>query len=219
MVVGRFLFYNNSAWDGNNAAANPSDDSAIAPDKVPLFDGSSATFANYSSFSRGLNGIMVDILNPANGPGISASDFEFKVGNNNAPSGWATAPAPTSLSRRAGAGVNGSDRITIIWTDNTIQKQWLQVTVLASGNIGLGSPEVFYFGNTIGESGNSGPDAKVDPADELLARSNPRNVLNPAPIDNLYDFNRDKRVDPADQLIARANQTSVITALKVISLP
>src|SRR5262249_22968991 len=122
MVVGRFLFYNNSAWDENNPAANASDDNAVAPDKVPLFGGSTATFANYSSYSRGINGIMVDIANPVNGGGISASDFTFKVGNDNNPAAWASAPAPVSLTRRTGAGVNGADRFTIIWTDNAIQK-------------------------------------------------------------------------------------------------
>jgi hypothetical protein len=217
MVVGRFVFYNGSAWDGNDAGANANDDGAIASDKFPLFEGSTGTFANYTSYSRGINGIIVDIQNPANGPGISASDFTFKSGNNNTPTAWTNALAPTSITRRAGAGVGGSERFTIIWADNAIQKQWLQVVVLASANTGLSSPDTFYFGNAIGESGSSASDARIDPTDELLARANPRNVLNPAPIDNAYDFNRDKRVDPTDQLITRANQTSVITALKLIS--
>ena len=57
--MGRFIFYNNSAWDGD-AGASADDDKAIAPDKVPLFDGSNAIFANYTSYSRGINGIMTD---------------------------------------------------------------------------------------------------------------------------------------------------------------
>lgn len=35
-VVDRKLFYNNSSFDGNNAAANASDDAAIAIDKSAL---------------------------------------------------------------------------------------------------------------------------------------------------------------------------------------
>jgi len=58
----------------------------------------------------------------------------------------------------------------------------------------------------------------VDPADELGARAHPRNALDPAPIDDPYDYNRDKRVDPGDELIARANQTSALNALKLINL-
>src|SRR5882672_5893101 len=33
-VVGRYVFYDNSAWDGNIAGVNAGDDAAIAPDKV-----------------------------------------------------------------------------------------------------------------------------------------------------------------------------------------
>ena len=35
-VMGRQLFYNNSAFDGNQTAANAKDDLAIAVDKVAL---------------------------------------------------------------------------------------------------------------------------------------------------------------------------------------
>jgi len=59
-VVGRHIFYNQSAFDGNNAQANAADDNAIATDKQALLPGESATFANYTSYSRGINGIMDD---------------------------------------------------------------------------------------------------------------------------------------------------------------
>jgi hypothetical protein len=218
MVVGRFLFYNNSAWDGD-AGASANDDNAIATDKVPLFDGSNATFANYSSYHRGINGLIVDILNPVNGPGISASDFTFKVGNDNTASGWSSAAAPISVTRRAGAGVNGSDRVTVIWADNAVQKQWLQVTVLASGNTGLSAPEMFYFGNAIGDSGNASANAQVNTSDENAARIHPHTFLNPAPVDDPYDYNRDKRVNTSDENYSRINSTSFLTALKLIQLP
>jgi hypothetical protein len=218
MVVGRYVFYNNSAWDANTVGASASDDAAIAIDKVALFTGGIATFANYTSYSKGINGIMVDLANAANSGAISASDFTFKIGNSSTPSGWSAAPSPSSVTVRLGAGFNGADRVTVIWQDNAIQKQWLEVTVLATANTGLPVPDAFYFGNAIGESGNSAADTKVDPADELGARANQRNVLNPASITFIYDYNRDKKVDPADQLIARANQTSVLTALKLINL-
>ncbi|HOB97656.1 MAG TPA: cadherin domain-containing protein, partial [Verrucomicrobiota bacterium] len=112
-VVGRHIFYNQSAWDGNNAAANISDDTAIAPDKQALLPGQTATFVNYTSYSRGINGIMIDIAGLAGTPTVD--DFGFKVGNNNDPTTWAQAPLPTSISVRTGAGVDGSDRITLIW--------------------------------------------------------------------------------------------------------
>ncbi|MCK4276210.1 MAG: right-handed parallel beta-helix repeat-containing protein, partial [Phycisphaerae bacterium] len=150
-VAGRHVFYNNSAWDGNDPAANAADDAAIATDKTALLPNQVATFANYTSYLRGINGVMVDIDGLAGTP--TASDFEFKVGNDNNPGAWPTGPAPTSVAVRAGAGAGGSDRITIIWADNAIEKQWLQVTVLATANTGLATNDVFYFGNAIGETG------------------------------------------------------------------
>ena len=144
-VTGRLVFYNRSAWDGNDPAANANDDNAIAPDKTALLPGGTATFANYTSYSRGLNGIMVDIANLPGTP--TASDFTFKVGNDNTPALWSAAPAPASITVRAGAGTGGSDRVTLIWNDNNLDgvvdaneavaNQWLQVTVKATANTGL----------------------------------------------------------------------------------
>ncbi|MCK4624589.1 MAG: hypothetical protein KAV00_04705, partial [Phycisphaerae bacterium] len=124
-VMGRHVFYNHCSFDGNKAAADADDDSAIAADKTPLLPGQTATFANYTSYSRGINGIMVDIAGLPGTP--TTADFTFKVGNDNNPAAWANAPALSGVTVRNDAGVNGSDRITIIWPDNTIQKQWLQV--------------------------------------------------------------------------------------------
>lgn len=220
------VFYNHSAWDGNDPAANVLDDAAIAPDKAALLSGGSASFANYTSYLRGLNGVMVDIDGLEGLP--TAGDFSFKAGNDNVPASWAAAPAPASVTVRPGAGVGGSDRVTLIWNGNNLDavadpneavaKKWLEVTVRPTANTGLAAPHTFYFGNAVGEAGHSAADAKVDPTDELLARANPRNALNPAPLDFRFDYNRDKRVDPADELLARANPANALNALKLIAL-
>ncbi|HRZ92871.1 MAG TPA: hypothetical protein P5022_08190, partial [Candidatus Paceibacterota bacterium] len=128
------------------------------------------------------------------------------------------APAPSTITVRTGAGASGSDRLTLIWPDNAIQKQWLQVTVQATPNTGLGASDVFYFGNAVGECGNSTTDAKVDLLDQQMARANPHTIFNPAPIDDPCDYNRDKKVDLFDQNIARANPTTVFSALNLIDL-
>jgi hypothetical protein len=218
-VAGRWVFYNRSKFDNNGAGAEAADDQAIATDKAALLPGHLATFANYTSYSRGLNGLMVDLQNLPAGSVLSASDFTFRVGNSGNPGAWATAPAPLSISLRRGAGVGGSDRVTLLWADNAIQKQWLQVTVQATAQTGLATADVFYFGNAIGESGNSASDALVGPADELGARSNPRSGFNPAPITFRYDYNRDGIVDAQDQLLSRTHVTSGFTALQLISVP
>ncbi len=216
-IAGRFIFYNNSAWDTNNPAAEPGDDAAIAVDKFPLTAGT-AQFANYTSYSRGINGIMVDLLNlPPGTP--TAADFSFNIGNNNTTASWAAGPAPDTIAVRRGAGVGGSDRVTLIWADvNAVKKQWLRVMVKTTAQTGLASPAIFYFGNAIGDSGNSITDARVTTSDQLGARNHPATALNPASISNLYDFNRDKRVTTTDQLLARNNTTTALTELKLITV-
>jgi hypothetical protein len=120
---------------------------------------------------------------------------------------------------RPGAGANGSARIEITWPDYSIRNTWLQVTAAADANTGLAAPDVFYFGNVVGESGNSPTDTNVDSADELAARNDPHGFLNPATIANVHDYNRDGRVDAIDQLIARNNVTAAGAAVQLISPP
>ncbi|MBN2475534.1 MAG: VCBS repeat-containing protein [Pirellulales bacterium] len=216
-VFGRHVFYNNCRFDGNDSAAGPEDDQAIAFDKLALMPGQTAGFANYTSYSRGINGLMVDIAGLTDTP--TASDFLLKVGNSSDPLAWQDAPQPQSISVRPGAGFGGSDRVTLLWNDYAIQKQWLQVTVLATVRTGLDAADVFYFGNAVAEAGNSTADAKVNATDMLLARNNPRAFLNPAPIDFLYDYNRDARVNATDMLLARNNQTHFLNALRLIEAP
>ena len=101
-VVGENIFYNDSTFDGNNPAANAADDAAIATDKTALLPGQTATFANYTSYVYGINGIMVDIAGlPGN---VTASDFTFMVGNTNNPSAWTQLTVEPTVTVRWGAG-------------------------------------------------------------------------------------------------------------------
>ena len=209
-VVDRFVFYNHSSFDGNDAAATVEDDSAIAIDKVPLLPGQAASFANYTSYYRGLNGIMVDIHALPGEPGLT--DFEFRVGNDADPDQWSTAPPPLSITTRRGDGVGGSDRVTLIWGDGVLTNQWLQVSVLSTQNTGLLQPDVFYFGNSPGDTGNSASDAEVDGTDFGRVRDfyNNRNAL---AITNAFDFDRDQSVDSAD--LAVIYQQSILCASRL----
>lgn len=215
LIHGRLLFYNQSGWDSNNAAAGAADDNAIATDKTALLPGIKATFANYTSFSRGINGVMIDVTELSGTP--TAADFQLKVGNNNTPSSWTAAPAPASISVRHGAGTGGSDRITLTWASGAITKKWLEVRVLPTANTGLGARDVFYFGNAVGETGNNPADAIINATDEIRIRANPKSLLSPAPVTFAFDINRDKSVNATDQLLARANQTSPLSALRLIT--
>ena len=215
-VVGRYVFYNNSYFDGNNAAGNAADDAAIATDKQALLPGQTATFANYTSNSKGLNGIAIDAAGFANPAALSTADFTFLVGNTSDPTTWTAAPSPT-LVLRTGAGVSGSTRIELIWSDGAIQKQWLQVTTLANSRTGLTSADAFYFGNAVGESGNSATDAVVNASDSLGARGHA--AAGPVAITNVYDYNRDGALNSGDVVVAQQNGTSAAAGLLLFTAP
>jgi hypothetical protein len=202
-VVGRHVFYNNSKWDGHagfikgDPAANEFDDGAIATDKTALLPGQTGTFANYTSYPRGINGIMVDVQGLADPIAVAdgdLSEFDFRYGNDDTPDDWLPAPTPLEVTvRDIGGGVH---RITFIWADKAIpNKNWVRVIVKEHPNTGLAADDVFYFGNTVGE--NTG-DFRVDYSDAfdiiwpLLGT--------PLPIgpDHVADINRDGRIDYSD---------------------
>ena len=231
-IAGRFLFYNESGtstrYDGNNLAINASDDNAIASDKTAYLweDAGAATFANVSSYTKGINGIMVDIS--GSHPSITADDFIFRVGNNNSPGLWGTANAPTSISVRAGAGTGGSDRVEIIWETGAPIKEWLEVITLANADTGLaqavGNPvghgDAFFFGNAVGNvgTGDTSVNSLVTAADEAAIRANPALVGANIPITNIYDVGRNASVSAVDESAARLNGTNPTTTLKYLNL-
>ncbi len=203
----------------------------IAADKQPLLGGETATFMNYSSYSRGINRVVVDIDNlPDDGANITASDFIFRVGNDDTPDSfgvWGNAPAPSSVTVLPGFGDNGSDRIVIAWADNAIQKTWLQVSVRVNNNTALPvdftiGPSAdlgaqFYFGHATGEAGSpSGGVATVNFFDVVLPWIMQSNGV---PITNAYDYDRDGNVAFADVLVAWLNQAEGVSALQLISPP
>ena len=200
-VLGRRVFYNRSAFDGNDPGVTTADDVAVANDKVALLPGETSTFANFTSYSRGLNGIFLDFRNFTGTPDLS--DFLFRVGTVGSPSSWRTAPAPV-LTLRRGAGVGGSDRLAMTWADGAIRNTWLQVTVKAGGHTGLAAADVFYFGNLVGETGNNPVTSVVSATDLAAVRRRVSSM--PVGITSAYDFNRDGRVTGADVLIARSNE-------------
>jgi L-ascorbate metabolism protein UlaG (beta-lactamase superfamily) len=205
-VAGAYLVYNNSAFDGADPAANAADDAAIATDKTPLAAGGTPSFANYSSYDKGINALSIDVKD-LGGP-VVANSFTFKMGATSDTSAWADAPAPTGFAVRSGAGAGGADRATWTWADDAIKNTWLQVTLSATG-------ATFYFGNTPGESGNVPGNAFVSAADEIGVRTHG----GPADVASAYDFNRDGLVDAADETIARNNRRLLSTALPLIATP
>jgi hypothetical protein len=220
-VLGRYIFYNNSAFDGRTAGAAPADDGAIAPDKSALLPGQTATVANYTNNVRGINGIMLDIAGLAANP--SAADFEFSI-LGPTDQAWKTVPLPISISLRSGAGVGGSDRVTLIWTDKAMpNNHWLRIRVKSDpsgGHLGLAADDVFCFGLAIGETGAPVDGrTQVDATDLQDVRSHFTSGQEQASITNPFDVNRDGRVNIGDMIIVQTNRTAVLDSLGMISLP
>ena len=213
-VEGRHVFYNNSSFDGNDPDANASDDLAISG-KGALLPGLPATFAHYTSYSKGINGLFIDIADLGSTQLVS-SDFGFATGNSSVASDYQPLGIDPAITVRAGAGVNGSDRVTLIFPDGSVTQTWLQVTVKANAATGLAIDDVFYFGNVIGETGNS-DDAAVNLSDVSLARTN-QSGFGSVGIDSIYDFDRNGRVNLADLSLARTNQSG-FSAVQLITAP
>jgi len=156
-----------------------------------------------------MTGLTLDTLSPA--------DFTFMVGNSSDLTTWTQAPDPSSISIVHSHGIGGSDRIELIWADNVIQNTWLQVTVLADAATGLASPHVFYYGNSIGETGDNPSNTFVNAGDFIAVRDHPSNFPNHAPPGNPYDLNHDSFVNAGDLIIARDHGNNFQTALKFIA--
>ena len=215
-VLDRYVFYNNSFYDtpspGNPGATN---DDAIAPDKSPLLPGQAASFANYTSYSKGINGVIVD-LSGSLVPALNTNDFAFRIGRGVDLADWSPAPLPNALDTTDLG--NGVSRVTITWPDNAIADAWLEVRVFANENTGLITDDVFYFGNVRGESGDrSSLNTFVNAWDFAAARGHQQ--ASGAAIDNPYDYDRDDAVNATDAMIARDNTTNFVTALSLLSIP
>ncbi len=203
-VVGRYTFYNNSSYDDSNGGAGSGHDAAIAPDKSALLPGKTATPANYTSYTRGLNGISIDLAGQHGT--IEADDFIFRVGNSNEPSHWAYAPQPDAVIVRPGAGVGGADRVELVWEDGAIKNTWLQVIALDNGDTGLAQPDIFFFGNLVGDTINEADDAagrrrRHPDGDQPPARQFGWSAAAPL-VDDASDFDRDGRISNRDVLVS-----------------
>jgi len=218
-VVGRHVFYNHSGYDGDNGAANAADDNAIATDKAALLPGESASFANVTSFDRGINGVMVDIVGLPQGATLTPDDFEIAGDGSR----------PLTVSVRRGAGMDGSDRVTLTWPDYNpltdpvtmaVANGWLRVTVKANANTGLAAPDVFSFGNLIGETGDAAGAAEARVT--ALDLASVRRALNAAPAaDSRTDFNRDGKTNALDLAIVRRalNRTLALMPMTAPTAP
>ena len=217
-VQGRHLFYNDSQSTGASPSGTQGLDRSIATDKQALLPGQAASFSNYTSTTRGINGVLIDFHNLPLDRVASSDDFEFHVSVGDGSSEWSTAVQPTTVSVLRGAGADGSDRIRLTWADRAVRNTWLRVTARANERTGLAQPDVFYFGNLVGDTGDTGIPARVTARDVLAVR---RQLLTKSRVGEMsrFDFNRDGRVNALDLAGARGNLNRTLGPITAAPAP
>jgi hypothetical protein len=213
-IATRQIFYNHSSFDGNNAAANAGDEGAIAGGVAAYRPGNGVAGAqSVSNYTRGINGIIVDVS--GNHGELGLDDFTFRVGNNNAPQSWAAGPTPASIVVRVGAGVGGSDRVHLTWNDGAIVNTWLEVIVEGNDALGgfntstgLAASDVFFFGSKVADSGTIPSVATFDTTTTDAAQVFD-NLGGGKPITAAHDYNRDGQITTADAASVFSNLGSI----------
>jgi ELWxxDGT repeat protein len=192
-------------------ATGASASTSLATDKSALLPGQSSTFANYTNYSRGLNGLVIDLVGlPVTVTNSQlAASLQFADWNGIAAAGFVELPgdAVPTIAFVPG-GVSGSTRVRITFPDNTVQNTWLRVTMLANADTALQTNDVFYFGNVIGELdfGNTATRLRVNGQDAALILANQSPGANTAGVTNKFDLDRNGRVNGQDYAILLANQ-------------
>ena len=221
LVMGRYLFYNECYYDGWKPAidagplAGPNNDDAdaIDPCKRPLLPGAGqAVFANWTGYTKGINGLAYDIVGATHTP--TASDFVF-INQGKAGTGTGTV-FPSAVQVWPGMGVGGSDRVFITFVNGQVKNCWLKVIITT--DVGLAAPDVSYWGNAVGDTGNDPPpNILVNASDEIGIRAHPRDTFHRPGVCERYDLDKDGIVNATDQLISRNNFTSTFTCVKYIT--
>ena len=203
-VLARHVFYDGSVFGD-----------AVAPDKTALLPDGIASPDNYTSYDRGINGIVVDVENLPLDANVDA--FECFTGTDGLWGRW-TRVFADGATVEYGDGVDGSDRVRLTFDDGRIVNTWLRVAVRAGSGSGLAEDDVFYFGNVVGETGNDDSNTLVNTADVIAVRDNARGTRNPADITDPFDFNRDGLIDASDVALARNAAVGPLAALRLLDL-
>jgi hypothetical protein len=115
-------------------------------------------------YSGGIVGVVLEVDLPG-GAVIDASDFQFQVYDGGA---WVAGPTPDGVLVRLDEGTSGKDQIIFSWDHGSITDEWFEITVLASGDVGVASDEVLYFGSLRGDLNGS---KMVDGSDVTILAS------------------------------------------------
>lgn len=216
-VTERKVFYKDSGFQSNGGVVAAIDGSKVllTPTSSPL----PTTFANVSNYSRGINGVTVDVLGLAKS-NLTTGDVLLRVidgaeSSATPPSSWREAPTPSSISVTPGTATTAA-RIRFEWPDGVIQNSWLQIIIRPTANTGLAGPAVYYFGHAMSETNGIAP-YRITGADLSLVQGAIANDL--VAIGDIRDINKDRRVTGADLSLLQGKISNAIVLNKIIIPP
>lgn len=194
-ITNQKVFYNASGFESTGGVSGALDTGK----QLLRATGSTqtTTFANVINYSRGINGMILDVAG-LEASTLTADDFTFRVSPNGAsgvvdPSVWIAAPNPTVIDVVATAGQ--PSRIRLEWADGAITNRWLQVIVKANANTGLVEREVYYVGHALGEVNGVAP-YRLTSADLSGVQGSISTAI--VSITDMRDVNKDRRITSAD---------------------
>ncbi|MFN9591958.1 MAG: hypothetical protein ACK56G_04545, partial [Pirellulaceae bacterium] len=189
------VFYNGSGFESTGGVSG-----ALDSGKQLLRASGSAqttTFANVINYSRGINGVILDVAGLA-ASSLTVDDFIFRMSPQGAsgtqnPSTWVSAPAPMAIDVTAVA--DQPSRARLEWADGVITNRWLQIIVKANANTGLTERDVYYLGHALGEVNGVAP-YRLTSADLSAVQVSISTAI--VPITDMRDVNKDRRITSAD---------------------
>lgn len=228
-VAGRHIFYNQSVFDGNKAAIDAAavvgtfndDQEAVDGNKIALRAGIGmgyATQAQYTGFSKGITGVIVDIASAPRAPVVG--DFAFI---NKGRTGTGTAVVtPSDFKVWVGAGDGGSDRCFIAFTADSLKLVWLEVQVLGGTGKLLATQDTHWWGNSPGDcviDGHTTAAILTNASDAGAVKAGYNSLKNPSPVTSLFDIDKSRVVDAQDVGVTKAFYNSTKTCLVPLNKP
>ncbi len=179
-------------------------------------------FNNLLNSSHGINGIGFDVARLPTGAALSLQDFNFQVSPQgvfsellNPPQNWVPAPPPSMISTSVLSAVDNLSRVIIEWPNNQIENRWLRITVKATNNTVLATPQIYYVGHLRGETTTSTTGAfVVSYAQDLVPiRLNLGTNVGP---ESVYDIDKNGLVQFADIVAMRSNAAQMLTQITIL---
>jgi hypothetical protein len=183
-----------------------------------MVGGGTATFANWTGYNKGINGLIYDVLVGDGQPDPVAGDFTFVNATKSGTGTTAVSPAASGkIVLVAGDTVNQRKvRMIFTFADNTVKNAWMKVVV--GTGFGLAQAETHYWGNVAGDVNvGNGTTITVNATDELAIRAHPAGGFTPPPVFDPYDINKDHATNASDELNVRGNNISGFGAVTIIT--